>query len=128
MGSDIWKRNKVLILEGFILINFVFLILDIYLAHSVNRFRHWGEWIPFGFSIVAALLLAASLRAGYKNQQSLFFRWAGQALGYCSIAVGIIGLIFHLEASFSRSGRSPASSTQLPLSPRWLIQGSAFCC
>ncbi len=100
MGSDIWKRNKVLILEGFILINFVFLILDIYLAHSVNRFRHWGEWIPFGFSIVAALLLAASLRAGYKNQQSLFFRWAGQALGYCSIAVGITGLIFHLESQF----------------------------
>ena len=100
MGSDAWKRNKVFILEGFILINFVFLILDIYLAHSVNRFRHWGEWIPFWFSIVAAPLLAASLRAKYKNQQSLFFQWVGQALGYCSIAVGITGLIFHLESQF----------------------------
>ncbi len=69
MGSDAWKRNKVLVLEGFILVNFVFLILDIYLAHSVNRFRHWGEWIPFWFSIVAAALLAASLPAGYKNQR-----------------------------------------------------------
>ena len=100
MGSDTWKRDKVLILEGFILVNFVFLILDIYLAHSVNRFRHWAEWIPFWFSIVAAVLLAVALRAKYNNEQSLFFQWAGQALGYCSIAVGITGLIFHLDSQF----------------------------
>ena len=98
MGSDAWKHNKVLILEGFILVNFVFLILDIYVAHSVNRFRHWGEWIPFGFSIGAALLLTASLRAKHKDQQSVFFHWAGQALGYGSIAVGVAGLIFHQES------------------------------
>ena len=39
------------LLEVFVFANFAFLSLDIYLAHSINRFRHWAEWIPLVFSI-----------------------------------------------------------------------------
>ena len=48
-SASSWERYKALIVELFVLSNFGFLVLDIWLAHSVNRFRHWGEWIPFWF-------------------------------------------------------------------------------
>ena len=48
-----WSRDRRLILDLFVLANIAFLAVDIYIAHSVNRFAHWAEWIPLGFSILA---------------------------------------------------------------------------
>ena len=60
-ASSWWVRHKTTVLETFILSNFAFLILDVYLAHAVNRFRRGGEWIPVGFSVLAVLVLAPAL-------------------------------------------------------------------
>ena len=55
MAIDRRHGLRPLLLEVFVASNFAFLTLDIYLAHSVNRFRHPAEWIPFWFSVVAAV-------------------------------------------------------------------------
>ena len=48
------------LLEVFVLFNLAFLALDVFIAHSLNAFRHWTEWIPFYFSAVTAILLMVS--------------------------------------------------------------------
>ncbi len=40
------------LLEIFVLFNLAFLALDVFIAHSINDFGHWAEWIPFYFSAV----------------------------------------------------------------------------
>ena len=60
-ASSWWDRHKAAVLETFVLSNYAFLILDVSLAHAVNRFRHGAEWIPVGFSVVAVLVLAPAL-------------------------------------------------------------------
>ena len=46
----------------FVLVNLAFLSLDIYLAHSVNQFRHEAEYIPLYFSLAAPLVLLVATR------------------------------------------------------------------
>ena len=99
-ASNWWDRNKVAVLETFVLSNYAFLILDVYLAHSVNRFRHWGEWIPFGFSIVAVLVLTPSLVLRLRGRGESFLRHAGLVVGYASITVGLAGVAYHLDSQF----------------------------
>ena len=50
-----------LIVELFALANLAFLALDIYVAHSMNAFRHAAEWIPFVFSLAASVALFVGL-------------------------------------------------------------------
>ena len=75
--AELWRRHKTLVLELFVLSNLAFLVLDIYLAHSINRFRHPAEWVPFWFSIGASLLLTVGLLARSKNPA--VHRWLGMA-------------------------------------------------
>ena len=100
IASSWWGRHKVAVLETFVLSNYAFLILDVYLAHSVNRFRHGGEWIPFGFSIVAVLVLAPTLVLRLRKRGQSFVRQAGLVVGYASIAVGLAGVAYHLNSQF----------------------------
>ncbi len=86
------------LVELFAASNLGFLAVDIYLAHLSNGFRASAEWIPVVFSVVAPLLLAPGLFGG---------RWrrgAGRAVGYgvgaASIAVGVLGLVYHLQSAF----------------------------
>ena len=53
--SDIWDTvlHRRRVLEYFVLFNISFLAIDIYVAHSINAFAHWAEWIPFYFSVVS---------------------------------------------------------------------------
>ena len=95
-----WERHKAAVLEAFVLSNYAFLILDVYLAHSVNRFRHWGEWIPFGFSIVAVLVLTPALILRLRERGQSFVRQAGLVVGYASIGVGLAGVVYHLDSQF----------------------------
>ncbi len=97
-----WKRlrDADVLLEIFIFANFAFLSLDIYMAHSINRFRHWAEWVPFWFSVAAALTLLPgvilSLRQGVGWQPPR----VGSAVGTLAILVGIAGMFWHLDSHF----------------------------
>ena len=98
--SSWWGRHKDAVLDAFVLSNYAFLILDVYLAHQVNRFRHAAEWIPVGFSIVAVLVLAPALILRVRGRGRSFARHAGLVVGYGSIAVGLAGVVYHLDSQF----------------------------
>lgn len=93
-----WSRNKGVILEVFINANFAFLTLDIYLAHSFNSFRQWAEWIPFWFSLIAAVSLFVALIR--RNRSESVWRWTGFLVGPFSIVIGMAGMLFHLDSHF----------------------------
>lgn len=99
-----WLDDNALLLEGFATVNLAFLTLDIYVAHSVNAFRHPAEWIPFAFSILGAALLAANLLRALGPRHAPFHagagRWTGFAVGWGAIAVGVAGLLWHLKSHF----------------------------
>ncbi len=86
------------LLEFFAWNNLAFLAVDIYVAHSVNDFALWQEWIPFGFSIAAAVVLLPGLgRRGFEKGAP---RMVGWVVGYLAIAVGLLGFVYHLEDTF----------------------------
>ncbi len=91
-----WFHNHALTLEIFVTANIAFLALDVFIAHSVNNFAHWGEWVPFLFSIPASLSLLLTLFTGAERIK----RWVGLAVGWCSVGIGIWGMIFHLNSQF----------------------------
>ena len=99
LNRQAFKHNHAVWIEIFVASNLAFLVLDIYVAHSVNSFHHWTEWIPFYFALTGAALLfwgmvsSKSLKAGN-------LRTIGFIVGSCSIIVGIAGLILHLESNF----------------------------
>ena len=95
-----WDRHKVAVLEAFVLSNYAFLILDVYLAHLVNRFRHAAEWIPVGFSVAAVLVLAPALVLRLRGRGPSFAYHAGLVVGYASVAVGLAGVLYHLDSQF----------------------------
>ena len=98
--SSWWARRKVAVLEAFVLSNYAFLILDVYLAHSVNRFRHGAEWVPFGFSIAAVLVLTPTLVLHIRQPDQSVASRTGLFVGYGSIAMGLAGVIYHLDSQF----------------------------
>ena len=93
-------RSRRDLLEAFVLANLAFLVLDVFLAHSVNDFRHWAEWLPFAFSIVATLLLAASLPGRRRTVRGSYPYRAGILVGAGAIALGVAGVAYHLESQF----------------------------
>ena len=99
-ASSWWGRHKAAVLETFVLSNYAFLILDVSLAHAVNRFRHGAEWIPVGFSVVAVLVLAPALVLRVRERGGAFAHRAGLVIGYVSIAVGLAGVVYHLDSQF----------------------------
>jgi hypothetical protein len=140
LAPPAWLADNALLLEAFIAINLAFLTLDIYVAHSVNAFRHWAEWIPFYFSIAGALAVAVGVgrallvglrghdREGVGGPEARRHgdgwtaemppatrhtpgaliatgagRWTGLIVGWTSIAVGISGLLWHLQSHFFRA-------------------------
>lgn len=95
-----WYRDPSLWLETFILVNFGFLSLDIYLAHSVNQFDHAAEYIPFWFSVFAPPLLLVGLLLSEGWGWRAVWRDVGYLVGWCAIAVGLVGVILHLDSRF----------------------------
>ena len=100
MLVDQWQKNKETILEVFVILNLAFLTVDIYLAHSVNEFGYWGEWIPFCFSLISPLVLVTILLLRIRKYNTSLFKYAGLTIGGLSILVGILGTYFHLESQF----------------------------
>lgn len=104
--------DPVALSECFAVGNLAFLAVDIFVAHSMNEFAHWAEWIPLGFSVVAPLLLLAtmifarSLKPPRVGQNSMLAtterlrRGIGLLVGFTSVTVGIAGLLWHLNSQF----------------------------
>jgi hypothetical protein len=93
-----WRRDHVAWVEAFVLFNFAALAGDIYLAHSENAFRAPAEYIPLVLSIVAPVLLAAGLAV--RSRWPAVWRDVGYLVGWVSIAVGLTGVVLHLESRF----------------------------
>jgi hypothetical protein len=95
--------------ELFALANVAFLAGDIFLAHSINAFEQPAEWVPFAFSIGAPIVLLVAMALGGllpmtrdmpgSGRQRLA-RGLGLAVGWGSVAVGVAGLVLHLESQF----------------------------
>jgi len=103
MASETWKRwagAHDLWLEVFLTFNFVCLTGDILLAHSENAFRNRAEYIPVWFSGAAAILLVFGLASRLKADSPTLWKRIGYGVGWISIAVGVAGVVFHLESSF----------------------------
>jgi hypothetical protein len=95
-----WYLEPSLWLEVFVLVNFGFLGLDIYLAHSVNQFHHEAEYIPLWFSLAAAPVLLLALLLGERWGWRAVWRDVGHLVGWCSIAIGLVGVVLHLDSRF----------------------------
>ncbi len=93
-----WRRPRVAA-ELFAFGNLAFLAVDIYIAHSYNDFARAAEWIPVVFSALCPFWLASAWlleRKGRARVASV----VGHLLGATSIAVGVAGLVLHLESGF----------------------------
>jgi hypothetical protein len=99
-GPNRWYREPAVWLEAFVIVNLGFLSLDIYLAHSVNRFEHEAEYIPFWFSMAAPPLLLAGLLFGERWGWKAVWRDVGYLVGWCAIAIGLVGVVLHLDSRF----------------------------
>ncbi len=96
-GTRSWKSHS-LWLEAFVLANVAFLAPDIYLAHSTNSFRRPEEYIPLAFSLAAPPMLFVAIVV--RNSWVVAWRYLGFLVGWLSVAIGIAGLIYHLESHF----------------------------
>ncbi len=95
-----WRRDCVLWVEAFALGNLAFLALDIYIAHSENGFLRPAEYFPLFFSLASPLLLAAALIAREFWRSPRAWTAIGYAVGIMSIALGLSGVIYHLDSQF----------------------------
>src|SRR5215831_10114837 len=91
-------RDRQWLVEAFVVMNYGGLVGDIYLAHSTNRFRVPAEYIPLYFSMAAAALLAAGLLL--RPRAPAIWRYVGYVVGWAGIAVGLAGVVLHLDSRF----------------------------
>lgn len=97
---DEWWADHQLWLEVFLVFNYAGLIGDIYLAHSENAFRRSSEYIPLVFSVAAAVLLGAILPLRTRRRGAAVWRDVGYLVGWASVAIGLAGVILHLDSGF----------------------------
>jgi hypothetical protein len=95
-----WRGDHRLWVEGFIVFNFAGLIGDISLAHSGNSFRRTSEYIPIGFSAAAAVILTVGLFLKERRGLVAVWRDLGYLVGWLSVAVGLAGVVLHLDSQF----------------------------
>ncbi len=94
-----WREHR-LWLELFVLVNIAFLALDIFLAHSVNQFRDPAEYLPLYFSLAAPVVLVVALLADVIRPHGAVWRDLGFLVGWLAIAIGLAGVILHLQSHF----------------------------
>ena len=94
----LWQAD--VLLEVFVVANFAFLSLDIYVAHSINRFRHWAEWIPLVFSLLATAVMAPEAWRAVRLGGDWIPSRRGTIVGSVAVAVGILGMLLHLDSHF----------------------------
>jgi hypothetical protein len=92
-------RDHRMWLEAFVLVNLAFLSLDIFLAHSVNQFRNPAEYIPLYFSLAAPPVLIVGWACSGLGYPAVG-RDLGYLVGWLAIAIGLVGVILHLDSHF----------------------------
>jgi hypothetical protein len=95
-----WRNDYQLWVEFFVLINFAFLIPDIWLAHSANQFRRAAEYLPLYFSMAATAALTVGILARECKGWTAVWRDLGYLVGWTSLAMGLGGVILHLQSQF----------------------------
>lgn len=98
LPTERWWNEPQLWVEAFAILNIGFLTFDIYLAHSVNQFRNAAEYIPLFFSASAPAVLLIAL--WFRKRRPLLWKLLGQIVGWVAIAVGLTGVVLHLESHF----------------------------
>ncbi len=98
-GTSKWYRDARTWLEGFVLVNLAFLSLDIFLAHSVNQFRHPAEYAPLYFSLIAPGVLLVGLLSEWFGFRAAW-RDLGYLVGWTAVILGLVGVILHLDSRF----------------------------
>jgi hypothetical protein len=112
-GPAKWWGDPLAWVELFALANIAFMALDVALAHTVNAFANPVEWVPVVFSLLGPVVLAvAAVSGGLRPTPSAIeaggegagrrraARRLGLAVGWASVAVGVAGLLFHLDSAF----------------------------
>src|SRR3954462_2347635 len=97
-GRQRWSNDHQLWIELFVLFNFAGLVVDIFLAHSTNQFRERSEYVPLFFSAGAAVALAFAV--ALRTARPALWRGGGHVVGWLAIAVGLAGVILHLDSQF----------------------------
>jgi hypothetical protein len=95
-----WRGDYRLWVEAFIVVNFAGLVGDIYLAHSENSFRRASEYIPIYFSAAAAVILTTGMFLKERWGFVAAWRDLGYLVGWLSVAVGLVGVVLHLDSQF----------------------------
>ncbi|HVJ07338.1 MAG TPA: hypothetical protein VM554_03075 [Acidisarcina sp.] len=95
-----WIYDAQLWVELFVTSNLAVLAADIYLAHSVNRFRKPAEYIPLYFSIAAPVLLALCIALKWVWHKTAPWRDVGHLIGWVSLLIGLTGVVLHLQSHF----------------------------
>lgn len=85
-------------IELFVVFNFGGLVGDIFLAHSQNQFHHPAEYVPLYFSIGATLTLTILLLL--RDRVPAAWRDVGHLVGWLAVAVGLAGVVLHLDSRF----------------------------
>ena len=98
LSGERLSRDHQLWVELFVVFNFAGLVGDIFLAHSQNRFHNASEYIPLYFSIVAALALGVLVLV--RARVPAVWRDVGHLVGWASVAIGLVGVILHLDSRF----------------------------
>lgn len=96
--NERWWNQPELWVEAFALLNLSFLTFDIYLAHSVNQFRNWAEYIPLFFSATTPVILVVAL--AFRGRRRVAWKILGHVVGWAAIVVGLTGVVLHLESHF----------------------------
>ncbi len=107
--------DPLVLVELFAVANVAFLAVDIGIAHAINAFENRAEWVPVVFSLAGTpvLLVAMGLgglrpalpgseEPGRRGTRQRVARWLGMLVGAGAVAVGIAGLLLHLESQFFR--------------------------
>jgi len=128
-----WYEKRALLLDVFIIINLAFLVLDVYIAHSIEEFHSWETWVPVIFSAIGALILTVMLILQKLDLNHGAGRLASFLVGWASIIVGVWGMFLHLESQFFQvmslksrefvdaarlAGRSSRACSTAPMSTR----------
>jgi hypothetical protein len=103
--------DPLVLVEWFAVANIAVLAAGVFMAHSINVFADWAEWIPILFSVVAPVVLAAMVLAGDVrppvpnargplSAEQRVARGMGLLVGACAVAVGLAGLLWHLDSRF----------------------------
>ena len=89
-----FATRKTELLLAFTCLNFLFVGIDVLMAHSQNNFFRWAL-IPLIFSPVAVLAILAQLRFRTSTVVGRAFR----TVMWCGVGVGLAGTFFHLTGN-----------------------------